>query len=149
MVAIAKSELQFAGEYLLEECSIISTSGKVYNIFDLIEEINIFENIFSAQVTGNIIISDTTNIIMNAPIIGEERLLLKLMTPQENPKPETVIDYTNNPMMIYKINRQQGLGETSNLISLQFGSIEGFRNQTSRVTQSYKGQSSDIIEKIL
>ena len=38
MVAIAKSELQYAGEYLLEECSIISTSGKVYNIFDLIEE---------------------------------------------------------------------------------------------------------------
>ena len=105
MVAIAKSELQYAGEYLLEECSIISTSGKVYNIFDLIEEINIFENIFSAQVTGNIIISDTTNIIMNAPIIGEERLLLKLMTPQENPKPESIIDYTNNPMMIYKINR--------------------------------------------
>ena len=66
MVAIAKSELQYAGEYLLEECSIISTSGKVYNIFDLIEEINIFENIFSAQVTGNIIISDTTNIIMKA-----------------------------------------------------------------------------------
>ena len=86
---------------------------------------------------------------MNTPIIGEERLLLKLMTPQENPQPDTIIDFTNNPLMIYKINRQQGLGETSNLFSLQFGSIEGFRNQTSRVTQSYKGQTSDIIEKIL
>ena len=71
------------------------------------------------------------------------------MTPQENPQPDTIIDFTNNPLMIYKINRQQGLGETSNLFSLQFGSIEGFRNQTSRVTQSYKGQTSDIIEKIL
>ena len=149
MTGLAKSELQYAGEYLLEECLIVSTSGKTYNISDLIEEINIFENIFSAQVTGNIIISDTTNIIMNTPIIGEERLLLKLMTPQENPQPDTIIDFTNNPLMIYKINRQQGLGETSNLFSLQFGSIEGFRNQTSRVTQSYKGQTSDIIEKIL
>ena len=149
MTALAKSELQYAGEYLLEECSIVATSGKVYNISDLIEEINIHENIFSAQVTGNIIISDTTNIIMNTPIIGEERLLLRLMTPQKNPDPDSVIDFMNSPLMIYKINRQQGLGETSNLFSLQFGSIEGFRNQTSRVTQSYKGQTSDIVEKIL
>ena len=91
MTGLAKSELQYAGEYLLEECLIVSTSGKTYNISDLIEEINIFENIFSAQVTGNIIISDTTNIIMNTPIIGEERLLLKLMTPQENPQPDTIL----------------------------------------------------------
>ena len=40
---------------------------------------------------------------MNTPIIGEERLLLKLMTPQENPQPDTIIDFTNNPFMIYKI----------------------------------------------
>ena len=97
MTALAKSELQYAGEYLLEECTIVSTSGKMYNISDLIEEINIHENIFSAQVTGNIIISDTTNIIMNTPIISEERLLLKLMTHQENPTQDTIIDFTKSP----------------------------------------------------
>ena len=41
MTGLAKSELQYAGEYLLEECLIVSTSGKTYNISDLIEEINI------------------------------------------------------------------------------------------------------------
>ena len=62
---VAKSEIQFAGEYLLEECRIISTRGKAFDIKDIIEEINIFENIFTASISGNITIKDTTNIIMN------------------------------------------------------------------------------------
>ena len=36
---VAKSEIQFAGEYLLEECRIISTRGKAFDIKDIIEEI--------------------------------------------------------------------------------------------------------------
>ena len=51
-----------------------------------------------------IVIKDTTNIIKNFPIIGEERLILKLQTPQSSPKPETTIDYTLSPLIIYKIN---------------------------------------------
>lgn len=145
----AKSDLQFAGEFLIEECKIISTTGKTYDIVELVEEINVFENIYTAAVTGDIVIKDTTNIIQNFPIIGEERLALKLQTPQSVPEPETTIDFTLSPLIIYKINSQRQDGETAQVISLQFGSAEAFRNTTTRVSQSYSGQPNEIVEKIL
>jgi len=145
----AKSELQFAGEFLVEECKIVSITGEIYDIMEIVEEINVFENIYTASISGDIVIKDTTNIVKNFPIIGEERLILKLQTPQASPKPETTIDYTLSPLIIYKINSQYGTGETAQVVSLQFGSVEGFRNQTSRVSQSYSGVPSTIVEKIL
>jgi len=146
---VAKSELQFAGEFLVEECQIVSTTGEIYDIMEIVEEINVFENIYTASISGDIVIKDTTNIVKNFPIIGEERLILKIQTPQASPKPETTIDYTLSPLIIYKINSQYGTGETAQVVSLQFGSVEGFRNQTSRVSQSYSGVPSTIVEKIL
>ena len=146
---VAKSDLQFAGEFLVEECQIVSTTGKVYDINPIVEEINVFENIYTAAISGDIVIKDTTNIVQNFPIIGEEKLILKIQTPQAKPEPETTIDFTLSPLIIYKINAQYGEGENAQIISLQFGSMEGFRNTTSRVSQSYSGQPSQIVEKIL
>ena len=146
---MSQSELQYAGEFLIDECSIISTTGNQFDLTDIVETINFYEHIYSNTITGSIIIKDTTNIVINLPIIGEERLLLKLLTPQTSPKPETTIDYTLTPLLIHKINTQEGVGENAQIVSLQFCSIETFRNQTSRVSQSYKGTTTDIVEKIL
>jgi len=146
---VAKSDLQFAGEFLIEECKIISTTGKTFDIIELVEEINVFENIYTASVSGDIVIKDTTNIIQNFPIIGEERLALKLQTPQSKPEPETTIDYTLSPLILYKINSQRQDGENAQVISLQFGSVEALRNTTTRISQSYSGQPNEIVEKIL
>ena len=144
-----QTELQFADEFLVEECKIVSTTGQVFDINNLVEEINVFENIYTTAISGDIVIKDTTNIIKNIPIIGEERLILKIQTPQQKPDPDSTIDYTLSPLIIYKINSQQGEGESAQVVSLQFGSLEGFRNQTTRVSQSYSGQPNEIVEKIL
>ena len=77
---MSQSELQYAGEYLMEECKIISTTGNEFDVIDIVESINFYENLFSNTITGSIIIKDTTNIVMNLPIIGEEKLKLKIQT---------------------------------------------------------------------
>ncbi len=146
---VAKSDLQFAGEFLVEECKIVSTTGQVFDINPIVEEINVFENIYTSAISGDIVIKDTTNIVQNFPIIGEEKLILKIQTPQAKPEPETTIDYTRSPLIIYKINSQMGEGENAQILSLQFGSMEGFRNTTCKVSQSYSGQPNSIVEKIL
>ena len=148
-MALAKDQIQFAGEFLLEDCTIVSTTGAEYNITELVQEINIYENLYQASISGDIVIKDTNNIVDNFPIIGEERLSLKIMTPQKSPKKDTTIDFTLSPLMIYKVNTVQGDGENALVVSLQFGSVEAFRNNTCRVSQSYSGQPSDIVEKIL
>ena len=56
---VAKSELQFAGEFLVEECKIVSTTGEIYDIMEIVEEINVFENIYTATISGDIAVSYT------------------------------------------------------------------------------------------
>ena len=51
---LSKSQLQFAGEFLLEDSKILSTSGNVFDIKDLIEEISIYEDIFTSTISGSI-----------------------------------------------------------------------------------------------
>ena len=142
-------ELKYAGEFRIDECTIITHEGFEYGITDLIEVVNFYEDIYSATVSGSVIVKDTTNIAMNFPIIGQERLRLKILTPQTNPTRETSIDFTISPLYIYKINIQEEVNQGSQVLSLEFASSEGLRNQTSRISQSYSGQPSEIVEKIL
>jgi hypothetical protein len=150
---MAKSDLQFAGEFLVEECKLLTTKGTELDISGVIESINIYEDIFSMTVSGDILFKDTNNLVLNAPIIGEEKLTLKLQTPQTSPKThneeQTIIDYVVTPLQVYKINTVQGVGETSLMVSLNFTTQEAFRNQISRISQSYKGEPSEIVEKII
>ena len=129
-------ELKYAGEFRIDECTIITHEGFEYSITDLIEVVNFYEDIYSATVSGSVIVKDTTNIAMNFPIIGQERLRLKIQTPQTNPTRETSIDFTNSPLYIYKINLQEEVNQGSQVLSLEFASSEGLRNQTSRISQS-------------
>ena len=149
-----KSELQYAGEYLIEKCSILTVSGTELDIIPLVEAINLYEDIYSMTLSGDIAIKDTNNLVTNAPIIGEEKLLLKIMTPQSSPKshtdtPETIIDYIVTPLHIYKVNVVTGSGENALIVSLNFTTQEAMRNQVTRISQSYRGEPTEIVEKIM
>ena len=92
------AELQYAGEYDITQCKILTTSGKQFDILPVVQDIVIFESIFTQSITGIITILDTTDLVNNGPIIGEEKLQIKLLTPQVNEKPDTIIDYTKTPL---------------------------------------------------
>ena len=75
--------VQYAGEFIIEEAVLISPNGLKTDILtDLaLIEINIFEDIFRSSITGNILVGDTRNIISKLPIMGQEKLSLKIATP--------------------------------------------------------------------
>ena len=70
-----KSELQYAGEYLIEKCSILTVSGTELDIIPLVEAINLYEDIYSMTLSGDIAIKDTNNLVTNA--LGEITWLAK------------------------------------------------------------------------
>ena len=142
------AELQYAGEYDISQCKILTTGGGEFDILPVVQDIVIFESIFSQSISGTITIQDTTDLVNNGPIIGEEKLLIKLLTPQENERPDTVIDYTKTPLDIYKIGAFLGDGEKANVVTLHFASQEVYRNAISKVSRSYKGSCSEIVDKI-
>ena len=88
-------EVQYAGEFKLENCEIIASSGVVAEISSNIVEINLFESIFSSSLTGSIIIADTNNLTDNLPIIGQEYISIKIVTPGLDKKEEVIEPVTS------------------------------------------------------
>ena len=86
--------VQYAGEFIIEEAVLISPNGLKTDILtDLaLIEINIFEDIFRSSITGNILVGDTRNIISKLPIMGQEKLSLKIATPSLTSKEDIFFD---------------------------------------------------------
>ena len=51
-------ELKFAGEFRIDDCTIITHEGFEYNVNQLVEAVNFYEDIYSATVSGSIILKD-------------------------------------------------------------------------------------------
>lgn len=141
--------MQYAGEYNILECKLVTTSGVEFDLFNIVSDIVIFESIHDHSITGNIAFKDTTNITKIGPIIGEEKLKLKIATPQEKPTDETIINYTKNPLNIYKIATEERVNEKVLMPRLFFTSQEVYHNATTRVSRSYSDTCSNIVSKIL
>jgi hypothetical protein len=78
---IGEQGLQRAGEVRIEQLKLINSSDKVIDLTEFIVELNIYEDIFKNYLHGDIVITDSRNIIDKFNIHGEEFLNVKLRTP--------------------------------------------------------------------
>ena len=73
--------IQYAGEYILKEASLVTSSGVTIDLAGTIIGMDIYENIFSTSLSGSFVMIDENNIVTNGPIVGQEYLYLKISTP--------------------------------------------------------------------
>jgi len=131
--------IQHAGEYDLSDLKLFTGSGEVLNLDINYLSLDIYENIFSNGLTGTLLISDTNNLIMNAPITGQEFLSFKIKTPTiEN----LAIDFTKHVMAVYKIDYRKA-SRGNEIFQLHFCSPELLRNSRTRLSKAYKGNISE------
>ena len=138
--------LQFAGEFRLDKCELISSSGVSADISKIIAEINIFEDIFSTSLTGSIIISDTNNLVDNMPIIGQEYISLRITTPSME---QDAIDFTENVFCVYEMGGRTPAGTNSEVVELKICSPELLRNERTRISKSYEETADQIVKSIM
>ena len=139
------NSLQYAGEFILERCELISSSGVAADISKVVVEINIFEDIFSNSLTGSIIITDTNNLADNMPIIGQEYISLKVVTPSLRGE---AIDFTKNVFCVFESNRTPS-STNSEVIELKICSPELLRNHRTRVSKSYEQTADQIVKSVM
>jgi hypothetical protein len=139
--------LQFAGEFSLEKCDLISSSGVAADISKIVAEINIFEDIFSTALTGSIILADTNNLVDNMPIIGQEYISMKIITPGLDG--DDGIDFTENVFCVYEMGGRTPSGSNSEIIELKICSPELLRNQRTRISKAYEESISVIVQSIM
>ena len=72
------------GEFYLLECSIHSPSGGSpipLNVPGRLEDLNIYEDLFSNVLKGTLNMLDTQGLAEMIPLVGDETLVLSFLTP--------------------------------------------------------------------
>ena len=139
---------QFAGEFKLDKCELISSTGVSADISAIVAEINIFESIFKTALTGSVIITDTNNLVDNMPIIGQEFLSLKISTPGLANK-DLAYDFTENVFCVYELGGRTPSTPNSEVIELKICSPELLKNHRVRVSKAYEETIDKIVTSIL
>jgi hypothetical protein len=70
-----------AGDVRIEKLTLISSENKSIDLSEFLVELNIYEDIFSNYLRGNIVLTDSRNLIEKLNIHGEEVLIVKIKTP--------------------------------------------------------------------
>ncbi len=137
-------KINYAGDVNVEEVVIISRTGQEYDIKNLVAEINIFEDIFSNCMTGNILVADGMDLINNIPLVGEELIRLRISTPTF-PEGEE----------FYKTFKLYGLGDKAptftdrtQVYTLHFISQEGYIDSLVQVNGSFSGNVGDVVSNL-
>ena len=146
------TDLKKAGDYVLSQIAVVSkesfdgsSTPKKIDITSLVVEINIYEDIDEKNLSGQIVLSDSTGLPNNMPLTGHELIQFKLGTPGS----ERFYDFEKNPMVIYKIGQRQVHNPRSQFYVLYFCSVEQLTNQTVKVQRSFEGSVDNMVGKVL
>ena len=138
---------QYAGEVEFLEVMITSPDGNTTRLDannDItITEINVFEDMFRHAITGNILITDTKEFINKFPIVGQERLTMKIKTPSPNIKKEDlfegeVLNFIERRFVINKVQSRDGIATGAQFYELKFISEHALVNSTKKISKGYK-----------
>jgi len=140
-----KERLQKAGDFILDGVLIVGSSGARINVADQIQELNIYESIDTPYISGNILISDSSGIAEALPLLGQERLLFKLRTPSHN----SAIDFNNYHAIIYNVEKRFTSSEREHTIVMNWTTLEHFKNVRTKISASFKGTISEIVQRII
>lgn len=144
------STVQYAGQFTVEKCELVTSAGLVINLSSSILEINIFEDIYSNAIKGSILCFDTNSLIANTQILGQDYLRLKIVTPGfETDDHEKTIDFSENVFSVYKIGARNDASTNSEVFELSFISPEALTNLRKRVSKSLTGSPSEIFETLM
>ena len=141
---IGEQGLQRAGEVRIEQLKLINSADEVIDLSEFIVELNLYEDLFKNYLHGNIVITDSRNLIDKFNIHGEEFLNVKLRTPSF-PDSE-VIEKT---FRVFKLTDRTIVRDTnSQNFVLHFISVEFFYDVNLPLFAPFEGTITDVAGRI-
>lgn len=131
--------LRYAGDVNIDKVVIVSSKGVYQNVTNQVIQVRIFEDIFAPFITGSIVLKESFDLQNILPLLGEEFLELKIVTPTIS---TGVISGTFH---IYKMNDKINVGDRSLAYELNFISIESVVDTNKKISKVYSGKISDIV----
>lgn len=139
------NKLAFAGDVKIEKLEITSiASGNTINILNQVIGIQIFEDLFSPFISGNLIIRESIDVLNNLPLTGQEWVDIKIKTPSFEDE-----DDIEGRFFVYKISDREYLAEKNVMYKLHFMSEHALKEATMILSKGYKGKVSDMVKQHL
>lgn len=132
-------------DYELKVLELISSTGQTVDIRKIFAELQIFQDIYSSVMTGNILVSDAKDLFNNFSFCGNEYIRISIDKPSQNFPIEKIF-------RIYKAtDRMPAKGSSqSQYYVLHFCSEEMVLSNSIKVSKAYQSQTaSDIIWDVL
>lgn len=131
-----------ATEVRISAATLVSPSGGSVGLLELITELNIFEDLFSSVITGNIVINDSLDLINKIPIIGHEFMLIAFEKPGSNLQFKKVF-------RVYKMSDRVRVNQQNETYVLHFASEELFLSEATLLSKIYTNQTiSSMVQDI-
>ena len=98
----ASTETYITDSFVLSECTMTIKSGRVIDLQAVIQEIVFFEDMFSPNITGSILIQDMAGGHEKFILTGGEKLTIRVM---RGDRSETII--TRADLVVYEISKMK------------------------------------------
>jgi len=140
MASLIDPGISHPTDFQINSLFLISDSGRSVDLRLVMGELNIFEDIFNSCIVGDLVISDSNNLINMLPLTGFEYLLIEFTKPSQ-------IQKFTKVFRVYKITNRKPKSHQNEVYIIHFCSEEAILNESIRVSKIYNKQSIDAIVK--
>jgi len=138
---------RYPGDFRAGEIVLYSYGGSQLEISGMTAVVNVYQDLDSAFLSGNLMFFDSIGAVNKLPIIGNEFLEFKFRSPIQAGGDEE-LDATNHRFQVYE-KRSVRSTQNTQAVALFFTSIESIRNERLRVSKSLTGSYAEMVDKII
>lgn len=144
-MANTQSGIQSAEDFQLRNVKIYSDRfpNKFIDITQLVAEINIFEQLNTLYLTGNITFLDDQNVFNIIDIQGTEIVEIELKLPDKE------VSTISKRFVILNTQKTIKMNDHSTIINLSLREARGYYNDLLKFSKAYDGSGESIIQKII
>jgi hypothetical protein len=133
-----------AGDVKIEQIKLITGNNVIIDLTEFLVELNLFEDIFSNYLQGNIVLTDSRNLIGKFNLSGEESLILKFITPSFDE-----VHAISKTFTTYRISdRRLVRDNNTQMFTIHFVSTEMYIDILLPLFKSFEGNIIDVAESI-
>ena len=141
---MVQNNYNYSGTFEVEECKIFTHNGEPLDLVQALVAISVFEDINQGFLTCHITVLDTNDIVLRDSLVGNEFCYLKIVTPSDE---DVSLDFTKDPLIVTSI-RQADEGQ-GRIVSFTLATREFMRNSRTRISQSFSGNMTEIIKRLV
>lgn len=135
---------QKAGDVKIEQIKLITANNTVIDLSEFLIELNLYEDIYSSFLKGNIVLADSRNLIEKFNLHGEESLILKFITPSFDE-----IHAISKTFTTYKISDRRVVRDNNTqMFTIHFVSTEMYMDALLPLYVPFEGNITNVVENI-